>query len=276
MLTENADQRSSRNAAQAELWKRAKAERKRAAEADLDCGGGKHQRRRQLHVAGAAQDRRTRLHQPRNHGAAEEDIHVAHRLVQHASASAEKGQQIASECQHHDSEGEAEADGDHQRMQRQRRRAVVVACAERACDRRRDAAAHRAAGHRHRHHDEREHQRHRRERLGAEPADIGGLGDHHGHACAERKRIRRRHLQQPRQDRIVEQRIVGRRRGGRRRLVRGRNARRLRFRHVRVLGELDGSANRAMQHRCIAFVVRITCWRRAAPCPRRSRAPSPR
>ena len=58
MLTENADQRSSRNAAQAELRKRAKAERKRAAEADLDCGGGKHQRRRQLHVAGAAQDRR--------------------------------------------------------------------------------------------------------------------------------------------------------------------------------------------------------------------------
>ena len=217
MLKQNAVSVPAATPRQAELREGPKPEPQRAAERDLDRGGGEHQRRRQLHVAGAAQDRGKRLHQPRDHGAAEEDVHIAHRLAQHASLPAEQGEQRAAEHQHHEGEGEAEAGCDHQRMHRQRGRASVVARAERTRDRRGHAAAHRAAGHRHRHHDEREHQRHRRERFGAEAADVRCLGDHHGHAGAERKRIGRRKLQQPRQNRIVQQGIWRRRRSRRER-----------------------------------------------------------
>ncbi len=75
------------------------------------------------------------------------------------------------------------AGADHRRMQRQRRRAVAIARAERAADRGGHAAAHRARRHHLRQHHERKHQRDAGERLGAEPADIGGLGHRNQRRC---------------------------------------------------------------------------------------------
>ena len=95
----------------------------------------------------------------------------------------------------------------------------MIAGAERARDRRRHAAAHRAARHGHGQDHERKHQRHRRQRLDAEPADIGGLGDHHAGAGAERDDVRPGEPQQRAQDRPVDQRILRRRLGRRQRTL---------------------------------------------------------
>ena len=71
-------------------------------------------------------------------------------------------------------------------MRGQRRGAFDIAGAERTRDRRRHAAAHGAARHRHGQHHDGKHQRHRGQRLDAEAADIGGLGDHHAGAGGQR------------------------------------------------------------------------------------------
>ncbi len=102
-------------------------------------------------------------------------------------------------------EQHAEADRDRDRMQHQRIGIVAPPGAERARDRRGDAAAHRAGrGHLHQHHD-REHQRHAGQRIGAELADEEGLDqpdrglrDHHHH-------VGRGQPQQRRHDRRFEQ-----------------------------------------------------------------------
>ena len=206
------DQRTRGDAAHAELRHRPEPEAERAAEHDLADRGIEDDQRRQLHVAGAAQDRGQRIHQPRHHRAAEEDLDIADRVRQHVAAAAEHFQQRRPEHQHDQRERQPEADADQQRMRRQRRGAFDVAGAERARDRRCHAAAHRAARHRHGQDHERKHQRHRRQRFDAEPADIGGLGDHHAGARAERDHVRPGEPQQRAQDRTVEQRIPRRRR----------------------------------------------------------------
>jgi len=103
-------------------------------------------------------------------------------------------------------------------MRRQCGGALVVAGAERPRDRRRYAAAHRAARHGHGQDHERKHQRHRRQRLDTEPADIGGLGDDHAGAGAERDDVRPCQPQKRAQDRAVDQRIPHRRCDERKRL----------------------------------------------------------
>ena len=204
-------QRTCGDAAHAECRDRAEAETERAAENDLADRGGKHQQRRQLHVAGAAQDSGHRVHQPRQHGAAKEDLHIGHRLRQYIAAATEQLQQSPAEDQHAQHEDQPEADPDQQRMRSQRRGAVLVAGAERARDGRGHAAAHRAARHGHGQDHERKHQRHRRQRFDAEPADIGGLGDHDAGGGAECHDVGPGEPQQRRQDRAVQQRILRRR-----------------------------------------------------------------
>ena len=107
------------------------------------------------------------------------------------------------------------ADADHGGMQRQRRGAVAIAGAERAADRGGNAAAHRARRHHLRQHHERKHQRDAGQRLGAEPADIGGLGNRNQRGAEHRDRIGDRELQQGRQDRRRQQAVGRRRRNGR-------------------------------------------------------------
>ena len=174
-----------------------------------------------------------------SHRAAEEDLGVADRVRQHIAAAAEQFQQRRAEDQHAQHEGQPETDADQQRVRGQRRGAVDIAGTERARDRRRHAAAHRAARHRHGQDHEGKHQRHRRQRLDAEPADIGGLGDHHAGAGAERDDVRPGQPQQRAQDRAVEQRIP-RRRGraaeAEARRLRRREFRRRRYRTFRLPG----------------------------------------
>ena len=149
--------------------------------------------RRQLHVAGAAQDRGKRVHQPRRtrrrrrrsaysrppaparcRGRRAVPAAAGPKISMPSMKVSPKQAPISSACA-----ASVEA-------------RVVVAGAERARDRRRHAAAHGAARHRHGQDHERKHQRHRRQRFDAEPADIGGLGDHHAGAGAERDDIRAR------------------------------------------------------------------------------------
>ncbi len=169
-------------------------------------------KRRQFHVAGAAQDRGQRVHQPRQDRAAEEDLNIANGVRQHVAAATEQFEQCRSEDQHDQHESQAEAAADQQRMRGQRAGALLVTGAERPRDRRRHAAAHGATRHRHGQDHERKHQRHRRQQLGAEPADIGGFRDDHAGTRAERNDIRPCEPQQRAQNRAVDQRVSCRRR----------------------------------------------------------------
>jgi hypothetical protein len=92
-------------------------------------------------------------------------------------------------------------------MQRQRRGAVAIAGADRPADRGGNAAAHRPRRHHLRQHHEGKHQRDAGERLGAEPADIGGLGHRNQRRAHHGDRIGQRELQQRRQDRRDEQAV---------------------------------------------------------------------
>jgi hypothetical protein len=197
----------STDAAHAELRNRTETEAERATENDLTGGGGEHHQRRQLHVAGAAQDSPHRIHHPGHNRAAEENLGVAEGVGQHAAAAAEQFEQRRAENQHAEHERQSEADADQKCVRGQRRCAVDIARTERARDRRRDAAAHRAARHGHGQDHERKHQRHRRQRLHAKPADIGGLRDHHAGPRAERDDVGPGQPQQRAQDRAVKQRI---------------------------------------------------------------------
>ena len=96
-------------------------------------------------------------------------------------------------------------------MRGQRRGALLVAGTDRACDRGRHAAAHRAARHGHGQDHAGKHQRHCRERLDAEPADIGGFRDDDAGAGRQRDYIRPGEPQQRAQNRPVQQRIFRRR-----------------------------------------------------------------
>ena len=102
-------------------------------------------------------------------------------------------------------------------MRGERRGALLVAGAERTRNRGSDAAAHRAARHGHGEDHAGKHQRHRRQRLDAEPADIGGLRNDDAGAGRERDDVRPGEPQQRAQDRPVEQRILRRRRRWRQR-----------------------------------------------------------
>ena len=184
------DQRTGGDAAHAELRDRAEAQPERAAENDLADRGREHHQRRQLHVAGAAQNAGHRVHQPRDDRAAEKYLRIGDRLLQHVAAAAEQFQQRRAENQHPQHEDQPEAEADQQRMRRQRRGAIDIAGAERAGDGGGHATAHGAAGHGHGQDHGREHQRHRGQQFHAQPANIGGLGDHHAGARGERNHVR--------------------------------------------------------------------------------------
>ena len=168
--------------------------------------GIEHQQRRQLHVAGAAQHAGHGVEQPRQHGPAEKHLCVGDRMRQHIPASAEHFQNARPEDQHAQHEDEAEGDADQQRMRGERAGALAVACAERPRDGRRHGAAHGTARHGHGQDHCRKHQRHRRQRLDAEPADIGGLRDHHAGAGRQRDHVRPGEAEQRAQNRPVHQR----------------------------------------------------------------------
>ena len=179
------DQRAGRDAAHAELRDRPEAEAERAAEHDLAHRGIEDHQRRQLHVAGAAQNRRpscssaTAARRRRKKSAHSRPPAPA-RCRGRPAAPAAMGPKISMPSM----KTRPKQIADQQRMRRQRRGALVIAGAERARDRRRHAAAHRAARHGHGQDHEGKHQRHRGQRLDAEPADIGGLRDHHAGAGA--------------------------------------------------------------------------------------------
>ncbi len=186
-----------------------------AADRDLDDGDADQHDRGDAHVAGAAHHRGQRVDQPDRYRAGEQHVRILHRLFEHAAAAAEQRIELPAERQHHHGEEQSGAGADHRRMQRQRRGAVAVAGAERAADGGRDAAAHRARRHHLRQHHERKHQRDPGQRLGAEPADIGGLGDRNQRGAEHRDRIGQRELQQRRQDRRGQQAVDRRGRYGR-------------------------------------------------------------
>ena len=91
------------------------------------------------------------------------------------------------------------------RMDRQRIGVVAAAAAERARDRRGDAAAHRARRHHLHQHDDREHQRDAGERGGAELADEIGLDQPDRGLRHHDEHVGRREPQQGRGDRRFEQ-----------------------------------------------------------------------
>ena len=91
------------------------------------------------------------------------------------------------------------------RVQHQRVGVVAPAGAERARDRRRDAAAHRAGRQHLHHHEAGEHQRHAGQRVGAEARDPPGL-DQAGRGLRQHHQdVRPGHAQQRRHDRAVQQ-----------------------------------------------------------------------
>ena len=99
---------------------------------------------------------------------------------------------------------------DHRGVQRQRVRGIVAVRAHRAAHRGRDRAAHRAARHRLHQHHEREHHRHRGQRVAAERADVGRLGDAHRGGRHHRHHVGQRQRQHHRQHRPLRQPVGGR------------------------------------------------------------------
>ncbi len=171
---------------------------------------GADDERRDQHVAGAADHAGERVHDPQQHDAAEHDVGIDQRGLERGALAAEQAIERAAPHQHRDRERRADGQIDDERMQHQRVGLLALAGAERARDRRRDAAAHRAGGeHLHQHHAGK-HQRHAGERVGAELADpVGldqpgrGLREHHQH-------VRPGHAQQRRHDRPLQQRARAR------------------------------------------------------------------
>ena len=125
-------QRAGRDAAHAELRNWPKAKTEHTAKQNLKERRVENDRRRQLHVAGAAQQRRQSVHDPWQHGAAEEYLRVPDRLTQDAAPAAQCGKQIRPEDQHPDHEGQTEANPDHQRVHGKRGCTLGVVGAQRA------------------------------------------------------------------------------------------------------------------------------------------------
>ena len=91
-------------------------------------------------------------------------------------------------------------------MRGERAGALAIAGAERSRNGGGYRTAHGAAGHRHGQDHCRKHQRHCGQRLDAEPADIGGLRDHHTGAGRQRDHVRPGEAEQRAQNRPVHQR----------------------------------------------------------------------
>jgi hypothetical protein len=137
--------------------------------------------------------------------------HIGDRLCQHVAAAAEQFQECRPEDKHAQHERQPEADADQQRMRGERRGAIDISGTECPRDRGCHAATHRPARHGHGQNHAGKHQRHRSQRLDAEPADVGCLGDHHTGACAKRNHVGPCKPYQRAQDRAIEQCILRRR-----------------------------------------------------------------
>ena len=134
-----------------------------------------HHRRREEHVAGAADHRGERVEQPKRHSAGEHQRGIRHRRSERAIAAAHQRIKLRPKQQRRNCRQSAESDGDGDRRPNHLVGALGMARAQRAGDRRQDAAAHRAGRHHLQQHEQRKHQRHAGQRIEAELGDEIGL-----------------------------------------------------------------------------------------------------
>ena len=198
-----------------ELRQRSQAEHQRPRQRHVHQGGGAERERRQQHVAGAAQRAGERVGEPHQDGAAEHHVRISHGIAEGRILRPEQPVHRPAEAAQQQGEGDPERQGDRQRVNHQAAHRDKVARAERARDRRRDAAAHRAGGSHLQQHQQREHQRQARERHGPEPADEPGVADRDHRLEHHQQRSRGRQAQQRRQDRRREQALDAAVGGGR-------------------------------------------------------------
>ncbi len=183
-----------------EAGKRSEAEPESAAQYDLHGGSGEQGERRHAHVARAAHDGRQRVEEPDHDRAREPHAGIQDSLIEDRTAAAECAQDRSPKQPEQQREAKTRHDADSQCMHGKGGCALTVACAERAADRRGDAAAHRA-GREHLHqHDEGKDQGDGSELRGAQDAHIDGLEDRHQCGDEHGREIGRRQPEERRQD----------------------------------------------------------------------------
>ena len=185
---------------------------------------------RNKHIAGAADDARQAVEQPKQHAAGKHDVRIGHGRVEFAARAAERAIDRSAEAEHDAGEQRAERNMDDHSVHRQRIGLVAPAAAERARDRRRDAAAHGAGGDHLHQHDAGKDERHARERIGPELRYEPGFDQSRGCLRHHDQHIGPRHPQQGRNDRPVQQHARKRTDPG---------------------GRTDGRLARGEVHRCI-------------------------
>jgi hypothetical protein len=163
-------------------------------------------------VAGAADHIGERVEQPDEDRAREDHVRVGQRRIEREAAPAHRGIERAAAGEHAVCEYKAEDRRDDERMQRQGIGVRAPPGAERARDRRRDAAAHGARRHHLHQHQRGEYQGHAGKGGGPEPADEIGLDHsdrrlrhHHQHVGRGKtqQRSRERRLEQTARARIL-------------------------------------------------------------------------
>src|SRR5262249_39695820 len=123
---------------------------------------------RNKHIAGATDDARQAVEQPEQHAAGKHHVRIGHSRVEFAARAAERAIDPSAEAEHDGAEQSAERNIDDHGVHRQRVSLITPAAAERARDRRRDAAAHGAGGDHLHQHDAGKDERHAGERVGPE------------------------------------------------------------------------------------------------------------
>ena len=202
------DDEAGGDAGEAEARDRPDAEPEGAAQHDLQRRSGEQRQRGHAHVARAAHDRGEGVEQPGEDRGRQRDARIGQGFVEHRTGAAEGAKDRRAEDQEEPAEEQPGRRPDHHRVERQRIGALDVAGAERAGDRRGDAAAH-GPGREHLHqHDHGEHQRDGRQLRRAEDADIGRLADRHRGDHQHRRQVRQGQAQQRRQDRPLQQSVA--------------------------------------------------------------------
>ena len=132
------------------------------------------------HVPGAAEDARESIGEPHRRGAGEQQVRVRERFGERRVLAAEQPVDRRAAGEHQRGEHKPERGGEDDRVHRQPAGEVGPPGAERARDRRRDAAAHRAGGGHLQQHHEREDEREAGQRRRPEPADEDRVADADG------------------------------------------------------------------------------------------------
>jgi len=193
-------------ASDAEAWNRPETEDQQRRDRDRHDRADQRHQRRDLDVAGAAQCGGLEIDDPDRNRACEEIAGIGDGRVKRAGAAAERPKQRRAAKVHPQREQRAGDDRKHDGVEQCRIRIVATAGADRARYRGGDAGAETAIRHHRHQHEDREHQRGAGQRVGAEIADVIGLGDVHGGLCHQHGHGRCRELEQGRQDRRGQKR----------------------------------------------------------------------